>query len=278
MTPRPIPLVMTGIPVSSTSRSAASSAPSAQTSVPRISTGRWDWPSSSAMSAMASPSGSSRCRGPTTGRADAEVLKNSSIGTSTNTGPRCEAPASVNASCIPSATSPAVWMVRASLETGARIGGWSSSWSEPLPQRFCGARPPTTTSGEPLNWAWATALTPLVTPGPGGEHGEARRAGELAHRLGGEGGGLLVAYVEDPHRRLGGHRAVVHREDVGPREREHDLDPVGAGHRDGVLPRVGLHGLGRLAGLLGGLLVGWSGAWVMEARLALGQSGRHGCL
>ena len=57
-------------------------------------------------------------------------------------------------------------MVRASLETGARIGGWSSSWSEPLPQRFCGARPPTTTRGEPLNCAWATALTPLVTPGP----------------------------------------------------------------------------------------------------------------
>ncbi len=57
-------------------------------------------------------------------------------------------------------------MVRASLETGARIGGWSSSWSEPLPQRFCGARPPTTTRGDPLNCAWATALTPLVTPGP----------------------------------------------------------------------------------------------------------------
>ncbi len=35
-----------------------------------------------------------------------------------------------------------------------------------MPQRFCGARPPTTTSGEPANWAWAIALTPLVTPGP----------------------------------------------------------------------------------------------------------------
>ncbi len=118
------------------------------------------------MSEIASPSGSSRCRGPTRGRAEAEVLKNSSIGTSTNTGPRCEEPARRNASCMPSATSAAVWMVRASLETGARIGGWSSSWSEPLPQRFCGARPPTTTRGEPLNCAWATALTPLVTPGP----------------------------------------------------------------------------------------------------------------
>ena len=72
----------------------------------------------------------------------------------------------MNASCIPSATSSALWIVRASLETGATIGGWSSSCSEPVPQRLAGARPPTTTSGEPLNWAWAMALTPLVTPGP----------------------------------------------------------------------------------------------------------------
>ena len=57
-------------------------------------------------------------------------------------------------------------MVRASLVTGATIGGWSSSWRLPLPQRFCGARPPTTTIGEPANCAWAIALTPLVTPGP----------------------------------------------------------------------------------------------------------------
>ena len=35
-----------------------------------------------------------------------------------------------------------------------------------MPQRLAGARPPTTTRGEPLNWAWVTALTPLVTPGP----------------------------------------------------------------------------------------------------------------
>ena len=35
-----------------------------------------------------------------------------------------------------------------------------------MPQRLSGARPPTTTSGEPEKLAWATALTPLVTPGP----------------------------------------------------------------------------------------------------------------
>ena len=94
------------------------------------------------------------------------VLKNSSIGTSTNTGPRCDEPAARKASSKPSATSAAVGIVRASLVIVETIGGWSSSWRLPLPQRFCGARPPTTTSGEPANCAWAIALTPLVTPGP----------------------------------------------------------------------------------------------------------------
>ena len=56
--------------------------------------------------------------------------------------------------------------MRACLVTGATIGGWSSSWRLPLPQRLAGARPPTTTIGEPANWACAIALTPLVTPGP----------------------------------------------------------------------------------------------------------------
>ena len=118
------------------------------------------------MSAIASPSGSARSRSPRTGRVADEELKNSSIGMSTKTGPRWEAPASVNASCMPSATSSALWIVRASLETGATIGAWSSSCSDPVPHRLAGARPPTTTSGEPLNCAWAMALTPLVTPGP----------------------------------------------------------------------------------------------------------------
>jgi hypothetical protein len=111
-------------------------------------------------------SGSIRGAAVATGRTTSAVLKNSSIGTSTKTGPRCEAPATANASSSPAATSAAVCNVLESLATGAMIGGWSSSWSEPVPQRLAGARPPTTTIGEPANWAWATALTPLVTPGP----------------------------------------------------------------------------------------------------------------
>ena len=161
----------------------------------------------------------------------------------------------MNASCMPSATSAAVWMVRASLETGARIGGWSSSWSEPLPQRFCGARPPTTTSGEPLNCAWATALTPLVTPGPAVSTASPGVRVSLPIASAAKAAVCSWRTSRMPHLRVGGHRAVVHREDVGARQGEHRLDAVGPGHRDGVLARVGLHGLGRgVAGLLGGLL------------------------
>ena len=57
-------------------------------------------------------------------------------------------------------------IVVACLVIDARIGTWSSSCNEPAPQRPCGARPPSTTTGEPLNHADVTADTPLVTPGP----------------------------------------------------------------------------------------------------------------
>ena len=56
--------------------------------------------------------------------------------------------------------------VPACLVIGVTIGTWSSSCSEPAPQRPCGARPPNTTKGEPLNQAEVMADTALVTPGP----------------------------------------------------------------------------------------------------------------
>jgi len=52
------------------------------------------------------------------------------------------------------------------LVTEAKRGAWSSSWSAPRPQPASGARPPKTTSGAPLKWAWVTGLRALVTPGP----------------------------------------------------------------------------------------------------------------
>ena len=62
--------------------------------------------------------------------------------------------------------SPVEVAVVASLVTDPTIGTWSSSWSEPEPQRLWGARPASTTRGEPFMWAVVMALTPLVTPGP----------------------------------------------------------------------------------------------------------------
>ncbi len=50
--------------------------------------------------------------------------------------------------------------------TGASSGGWSISCRPPEPHRESGARPPSTTTGEPLNQAVVTALTVFVTPGP----------------------------------------------------------------------------------------------------------------
>ena len=66
--------------------------------------------------------------------------------------------------------------VAASLVIDDTIGTWSSSCSEPDPQRPAAARPPSTTSGEPLKCAEVIADTPLVTPGSGGEGGDARPA------------------------------------------------------------------------------------------------------
>jgi hypothetical protein len=74
--------------------------------------------------------------------------------------------AAVNASSTEAATSPTWSTVRASLVTVSSSGGWSNSCRLPLPHFSAGARPPITTSGDPLNCAWVIALTPLVTPGP----------------------------------------------------------------------------------------------------------------
>ncbi len=94
------------------------------------------------------------------------LLKNSSIGTSTNVGPRWDEPASVKASSIAGAMSSTLCAVVADFEMVSMMGGWSSSCRLPEPQRLLGARPPTTTSGEPAKLACAMGLTPLVTPGP----------------------------------------------------------------------------------------------------------------
>ena len=92
--------------------------------------------------------------------------KTTSSGRSAKTGPRCGLAAVRARRSTTGAMSSTEPMVTASLVTGASSGTWSSSCSEPDPQRFCGARPPSTTSGEPLKWAVVVAEIPLVMPGP----------------------------------------------------------------------------------------------------------------
>ncbi len=91
-------------------------------------------------------------------------------------------------------------------------------------------------------------------PWAGGEHGEAGDAGQLADRLRGEHRRLLVPHVEDPHRRVGLDRAVVHREDVGAGQREHRVHAVRRRDGDGVVATVALAtrcGVGRGLGDVG---------------------------
>ncbi len=54
----------------------------------------------------------------------------------------------------------------ASLTSGRTNGTWSTSCSEPWPQRIAGARPPSTSIGEWFCCAEPSALMPFVTPGP----------------------------------------------------------------------------------------------------------------
>ena len=93
-------------------------------------------------------------------------MKTWSSGKSTNVGPVGASTAARSASSTSPGMSAVVAAVRASLVTGSTNGMWSISWSEPWPQRNAGARPPSTSIGEPFWSADAMPLIPLVTPGP----------------------------------------------------------------------------------------------------------------
>ncbi len=92
--------------------------------------------------------------------------KITSIGKSRKTGPRCGVSAAASAVRTSPGMASALVTVDACRVIGVNSGTWSNSWSEPAPQRHCGARPPSTTTGEALKCALVTPETPLVTPGP----------------------------------------------------------------------------------------------------------------
>ena len=109
-----------------------------------------------------------------------------------------------------------------------------------MPQRVVGARPPMTTSGEPANRAWAIALTPFVTPGPAVS---TARPGTRVSFPVASAAKTAVASCRTSRIRIGGvgpDRGVVHREDMGTRQREQRLDPVLLGDGDGEVTAVAL--------------------------------------
>ena len=145
---------------------------------PAMITGR----SASRSRAAARASSASSARGPCVGRpvspgaraasvapagAGASASPNTrSSGKSRNTGPVWGVSAVRIARSSSSGISAVCRGVAASLVRGATNGTWSSSCSEPWPQRKAGARPPSTSTGEWFSFADAIALIPLVTPGP----------------------------------------------------------------------------------------------------------------
>ena len=114
--------------------------------------------------------------------------------------------------------------VRADFVSGATNGTWSISWSEPWPQRNCGARPPSTIIGELFLCADAIALMPFVTPGPAVSAATPGCAGDLRPALGRERGRGLVAHVDEVDALRA--TAVVDGEEVAAREREELGDAV----------------------------------------------------
>ena len=142
------------------------SAPSIQTSEPSTSTGFAARASSAPIAARASGSGATARRVAAAGSGRASTSNAASNDRSRKTGPRCGASARANASSRSAASAAVVCTVADRFVTGASSGGWSSSCSAPLPQLESAARPPSTTTGDPLKCAVVTAETPLVMPGP----------------------------------------------------------------------------------------------------------------
>ena len=109
-----------------------------------------------------------------------------------------------------------------------------------------GARPPTSLGrppgqddqGRTVEVGGRRGAHAVGDTGPGRQDGHTRPTGELGHPLGGEGGGLLVAHVDDPHAGL--HAGVVDGEDVAAREREDGVDTLIRQPGQHQLPAVAL--------------------------------------
>ena len=276
MTPRPIPLVSAGIASVSTRRSAATSAPSAQTSVPRISTGRAASASSPAIrvdgvgvGVRASRAGPARRRA---GRRVEELVHRHVDEDRTAVRRPGDGEGVVHAA----------EHVRGGRQRGRVLG--HARDDRRLVELLEAAAAPAVLGcpaadddhGRAGELGLGDGADTVGHAGPGGQDGQAGDPGELAGRLRGERRRLLVAHVEQPHRRalsflLRLHRAVVHREHVRAGEGEHRLDAVRAGRRDRQLAAVAAE-LGRRVGSglgghdVSGSVAAGSGGWWCAAR------------
>ena len=117
---------------------------------------------------------------------------------STNVGPRCGVRAARHAASTSATIDAADVAVAAVFVTDATIGTWSSSCSEPAPHRACGARPASTTSGEPFMRAAVERAHAVGHARAGGQRRAPEPARHLGEALGRERRGLLVAHVDEP--------------------------------------------------------------------------------
>ena len=150
----------------------------------------------------------------------APCANTTSSGKSRNTGPRCGVSA-VRDSVVHDA--PAMSPVACTVAADFVIGASDRHVVELLqragaPARACGARPPSTTSGEPLNGAVVTALTPFVTPGPAVSTATPGRRVSLA--IASAANVAVCSWRTSTRRTPLLHGRVVEREDVAARERE----------------------------------------------------------
>ena len=233
-----MPLVSVGMPSASTSRSAASSAWSAQTSVPRISNGWRDSASRPAIRATSSPSGSSAGAADPAGHragAGVEELVHRDV--------------DVHRTAVRGARD-GEGVVEAGGHLGRGVEGagllGDRGHDRQVVDLLQGAAAPAvgrgTTADDDHGGAGELGLRdrgdPVGDARPGREDGQPRHPGQLAGGLGGKGSGLFVPYVEEAHRRLGLDGPVVHREHVRPRQREHGLHAVCPRDRDRELAAV----------------------------------------
>ena len=185
------------------------------------------------------------CGSASAGSASSASMKTWSSGKSMNAGPVCGRCIAAKASSISPGISAVAATVAASLTSGRTNGTWSISWSEPWPQRIAGARPPSTSIGRVVLLRGAQRAHPVRHARPGRERADPRLARHLRPALGREGGGGLVAHVDEVDALRPA--AVVDREEMAAGEREQRRDAVrleAAGDEAPSMHRGGLGGLG----------------------------------